>query len=83
MYFGGLNSTEVLLLGMLNALIPFSPLSISDLSSFLLTTPLVDGSLIVLSSLPGVFLKTIFIRYCIIGYWQLSPESLIETLFLA
>jgi hypothetical protein len=35
MYFGGSNSTEVLLLGMLNALIPFLPLSISDLSSSL------------------------------------------------
>jgi hypothetical protein len=39
MYFAGSNSTEVSPLGMLNALIPFSPLSISDLSSFLLTTP--------------------------------------------
>ncbi|MDR2150317.1 MAG: hypothetical protein LBO67_05785, partial [Spirochaetaceae bacterium] len=39
MYFGGSNSTEVLLLAMLNALIPFLSLSISDLSSFLLTTP--------------------------------------------
>jgi hypothetical protein len=37
MYFGGLNSTEVSPLGMLNALIPFSPLSISDLSSCLLS----------------------------------------------
>jgi hypothetical protein len=32
MYFGGLNSGEVLLPAMLNALIPFLPLSISDLS---------------------------------------------------
>jgi hypothetical protein len=32
MYFDGLNSGEVLLLGMLNALIPFLPLSLLDLS---------------------------------------------------
>jgi hypothetical protein len=38
MYFGGLSSGEVSPLAMLNALIPFLPLSISDLSSFFLTT---------------------------------------------
>jgi hypothetical protein len=46
-YFGGLNSGEVSPLAMLNALIPFLPLSISDLSSLLLTAhPKVDQGVV-------------------------------------